>query len=146
MLFRDEEEHFVMCLRDRSVDALEDLRFHLVCSSTDENRHYCTATLNKIRKLREQGYSSETISMYESALVEVLVELRVRGYEVDYSGHIFRSPVFVPVPVYFRNARRRQIERLRNIDMDHLGHLCAQTMTAAVEQARQTSKGLSLKL
>ncbi len=120
--------------------ASEDLRFKLLCSNDAELKDVFTATFKKVKSLRDNGYSEETIQEHEAGLIEVLMEMRVRGLEADSRGHIYTTQTFVPVPNAYQQARKRQINRLKQMHQDHLLHLCAQTMSNAVRDAQQLSK------
>lgn len=120
--------------------ASEELRFRLLCSSDRELKDIFQATFSKVRALRLEGYSEETIQEHEAGLIEVLMEMRVRGFEADSRGNIYLTQTFVPVPNAYQQARKRQINRLRQMHQDHLLHLCANTMSTAVREAKKLSK------
>lgn len=120
--------------------APEDLRFKLLCSSNTELKDIFTATFKKVKSLRENGYSEETIQEHEAGLIEVLMEMRVRGLESDSRGNVYQTQSFIPVPNAYQQARKRQINRLKQMHQDHLLHLCAQTMSNAVRDAQKLSK------
>jgi hypothetical protein len=120
--------------------ASEELRFKLLCSNDAELKDIFAATFKTVRSLRDNGYSEETIQEHEAGLIEVLMEMRVRGLEADSRGNIYNAPTFVPVPNAYQQARKRQINRLKQMHQDHLLHLCAQTMSNAVRDAQKLSK------
>lgn len=122
----------------------EDLRFHLLTSTLDEVRQHFQATFQKVNALRACGYSPEMIAPYAQALMPILLELRVRGYEVDYGGHIYKNPLIVPVPDHYPLERERQKHRLRHLPPEFFQTLYTNTLQKLRDQVKKESKSASL--
>ncbi len=137
MIFVNDTERFALSLNNQTI---EEARFHLVCSTTSEVKKHFQATFKKINSMKNGQYSQDATQPYQDALVEVLVELRVRGYEADSAGKIYKPEVFVPVPTEYQAARQRQAARLRNLREEQLVSLCNSTMKVAISNAGRSSK------
>lgn len=137
MIFRNDIKQFALNLNDSSI---EEVRFHLVCSTTNEVKKHFKATFAKIKSLKAESYSMEAIQPYRESLVEVLIELRVRGFESDAAGNVYKPEVFVPVPDVYQAARQRQMVRLRNLREEQLVSLCNSTIKTAMMNAGRSSK------
>ncbi|MFN8694036.1 MAG: hypothetical protein ACK5XX_06475 [Holosporales bacterium] len=116
------------------------LRYRLSSTDFGELEKLCIDAQAALHSLNREGYSEEHQKPYRMALLEVLLELRIRGYEADYDGFVYPSPMLYVVPEQFRAARLRQIHRLRKMPTDHVGHLCLKTMKNLLQIAQQTSK------
>lgn len=140
MIFNDDTEALVGV----QGDGYEDLRFHLLTSTLDEVRQHFRATFQKVHALRACGYSAEMIAPYEQALIPILLELRIRGYEVDYSGHIYKNALIVPVPDLYPLERERQKHRLRHVQPEFFQILYTNTLQTLRAQVKKESKSSSL--
>jgi hypothetical protein len=138
MQFRDEIADLAL---DASTFGLEDLRFHLASSADHEVFAHFKATFCRYNAMKRQGYSAEFVAGVRQALYEILLEMRVRGYEADHAGTIYRAPVIIPVPGHRAIACRRQAEKLKRLSRDSLKHLCETTRRLAAKAASQESKG-----
>ena len=134
------DQYAVQITPDNAVDTV---RFHLLtCSITEVFDHF-TATFQKYQALTACGYSEEKTTPFKKALLEILLELRVRGYESDYSGNIYPQSILIPVPKDFPSARARQIKRLKNMDKNFFTDLYNKTIQKVQAKARQESKNIS---
>ena len=138
MIF-DEDTH-ALSLATEAPRLARELRFHLLTCSLEELRHHFDATFQKMGALRACGYSSETIEPFERALVSILLELRVRGYEADYNGNLYKSAFIVPVPEHYPSERERQKYRLHSLDPDFFRNLYNKTLQALRSKVKQESK------
>lgn len=138
MQFRDESADLVL---DVKLLDVEDIRFHLATSPDEDVLAYFKATFDRMQEMSEAGYSAECVNSVKQALYEILLEMRVRGFEADYAGIVYRPAVIVPVPEHQTVARRRQTERLKRMSQDSLRHLCDKTRKLATKAASQESKG-----
>jgi hypothetical protein len=138
MQFRDEIADMVL---DANVFSDDELRFHLASSSDQEVFAHFKATFAQLRKVQKQGYSAECVRGVKYALYETLLEMRVRGFEADHSGTIYRPTVIVPVPGHRAVACRRQTEKLKRVSRESLRHMCDTTRKIALRAASQESKG-----
>ena len=138
MQFRDESADLVL---DVNLLAVEDIRFLLASSADEDVLAHFSATFDRMQQMKTNGYSPECIKSVMQALYEILLEMRVRGFEADYAGIVYRPAVIVPVPEHQTIARRRQTERLKRMSQDVLRHLCDKTRKLATKAASQESKG-----
>jgi hypothetical protein len=138
MQFRDEAADLVL---DAKHLDLEDIRFHLATSPDQDVFLHFKATFERLKEMKAKRYSPECIASVKQALYEILLEMRVRGFEADYSGTVYRATVIVPVPARQVAASRRQIEKLKRLSRDSLKHLCEKTRQLTTKAASQESKG-----
>jgi hypothetical protein len=142
MLYADPLESSILAVDIASPSSVDALRLHLIgCTETEVRRHF-TATFRTIRQSAAEGYSREAILPYRWALLEILVELRVRGLESDSEGNIYHPMFFRPVPAPFGSARKRQVQRLKGLEHQQLHHVCAKALTDAVRTAARSSKSM----
>ncbi|MFM7622068.1 MAG: hypothetical protein ACKO57_03740 [Alphaproteobacteria bacterium] len=142
MIFEDDTDALALVTEDPPLRRA--LSFHLLTCSLDELKHHFGATFQKVGALRACGYSDEITEPYARALVFLLLELRVRGYEADYNGNIYKSPVIVPVPATYPSERERQKHRLLSLDTDFFRTLYGKTLQMLRGQVKKESKALSL--
>jgi hypothetical protein len=140
MIFESDADLYALTLPTDTHQAQRDLAFHLLTCYLDEVKKHFQATFQKIEVLRSCGYSPEKIAPYERALLEILLELRVRGYEADHSGHLYKSSSVVPIPNAYNLARERQKHRLRTLDPDVFRIVYGKTIQKLRSQAKQESK------
>jgi hypothetical protein len=140
MQFRDETADLV--LDTHSLDVTE-MRFHLATSPDQEVLAHFKATFTHLKQMQKQRYSAECTLSVKQALYEILLEMRIRGFEADYAGTVYRAPVIVPVPGHLGVAGRRQAEKLKRLNRDSLKYLCETTRKLAAKAASQESKGPS---
>ncbi len=138
MVFDDETEALVWVAGD--ARGQREIRFHLLTCSLEEVKQHFEATFQKVSALRACGYSPEIIAPYEHALIPILLELRIRGYEADYSGQIYKSAFIVPVPESYPSERERQKHRLRSLDPDFFRTLYTKTLQTLRFQVKKESK------
>lgn len=123
--------------------ALEDVRFQLVCTSTDELKELFESTYKKVNTMTDEGYSRESILPFKQGLLEILVELRVRRIEADKQGRLYKSATVYPVPKIFAAARKRQVHLLKQLDLSSLQYLCKRTLRAAAAEAKLESNSFT---
>jgi hypothetical protein len=138
MQFRDEAADLVLDMK--SLD-LDDMRFHLATSPDRDVLSHFKATFERLKQMKSQRYSAECVATVKHALYEILLEMRIRGFEADYAGTIYRASVIVPVPGHLTAANRRQSEKLKRLSRESLKHLCETTRKLAAKAATQESKG-----
>jgi hypothetical protein len=138
MIF-DEDTH-ALALATENPRLARELRFHLLTCSLEELRHHFDATFQKMGALGACGYSPEKIEPFERALVSILLELRVRGYEADYNGNIYKSAFIVPIPEGYPSERERQKYRLHSLDPDFFRSLYNKTLQTLRSKVKQESK------
>lgn len=136
MQFRDEIAELAL---DARSYGMEDLRFHLVSCSESELIAHFKATFTRFNQLKKQGYSADRLEPMREALYEVLIEMRVRGLEADYSGNVYRPAMIVPLPPSHK-AFCRQREKLKRVRRETLKHLCETTRKLASRAASKESK------
>ena len=122
----------------------KDLCFHLLTSSLEELKGHFEGTFQKIGALDACGYSPERREPYVRALLPILLELRVRGYEADYGGNLYKSAFIVPVPEHYPSQRARRKHRLRSLEPDFFRSFYTKTLQMLRSQVKQESKALSL--
>jgi hypothetical protein len=138
MIFNEDTSALALAAEDALLG--RELGFHLLTCSLEDVRAHFDATFQKVGVLGACGYSPETIAPFERALVFILLELRVRGYEADYNGNVYKSPFIVPIPEDYPSERERQKYRLRSMDPDFFRSLYTKTLQALRSKVKQESK------
>jgi hypothetical protein len=131
---------WALSISPHDAQARQQLRLYLVsCSDEEVSRHF-TETFACLQARQDEGYSEEALLHWRWSLLEILVELRVRGLEADYAGHVYHAPVFLLAPTAFALARKRQLERLKRLPASLQLHVCGKTLASAGQAAARVSK------
>ena len=120
-----EEEAFVFECNCASLEGLS-RRFH--------------NTFDYIATKENHNYTDTHLEPYRQALLIILLELRIRQYEVDYDGNIYKTPYIIPIPKEYERARLRQIQQLKHMSLNELTFLCQRTVSRAAEKANKGTK------
>jgi hypothetical protein len=146
MIFETDADLYALSLPTEAPQARRDLLFHLLTCHLDQIKRHFKMTFEKMEILESCGYSPEKIAPYQRALLEILIELRVRGYEADYRGHLYRSASVIPVPEEYSLARERQKHRLRTLDPYLFSVVYEKTLKTLRSNAKQDSKAHLVRL
>ena len=122
------------------IDDSQIIRLHLASSRVTELKRYFKATFSHVNGMQDNDSEKSAISPYRDALILILVELRVRGFEVDYQGLIYKSCYFFPIPNRFKTEKNRQIHAIKSMDVEQMIFYAQQTLNYVAGKAYKSSK------